>query len=198
MFARANTPDTLGRRWEERSLDSAEAREWSIDLFVLAEIIHDEDLPARIGDFRDDLMVGATRGDLEPYGELAFSRIGSDPEQALREVIGALTTAYGADAVLGVDPDLVDISWIAGQFGITREAVRHWADGTRGPGWFPQRLGVVGKGQRVWRWSDVLAWARRHGMGDVEGDHPIPTHIALKVDAEIQARRAANAESAAA
>jgi len=178
--------------------DDVNVREWAIGVFVLAEVVEDEDIPARLGDCGEDLSVGSLSGPDDPFGALYFQRPSDDPERALRDVIGALTGAYGEDAVLGVDPELIDVSGVAGDLGVTREAVRHWADGRRGPGRFPQPVGTVGKGQRVWRWYDVLEWVRRNGLGDSEGDHPIPTHILLKVDAEIQARRAAKAETAAA
>lgn len=60
-----------------------------------------------------------------------------------------------------VDQDLVNISDIAHRIGFSREAVRHWAEGNRGPGNFPAHIGVPGH-QKVWRWGDVSAWLHKH------------------------------------
>lgn len=178
--------------------DVSSTREWGIRLVVPAELVEDIHTQSKLKDCRDDLVGGGVHGHEETFGELDFLRVSADPEEAIRDVIAALTAAYGEDAVVAVDPQLVDISGIASDLGVTREAVRHWADRRRGPGNFPYPLGIIGKGQRAWRWYDVLEWVRRNGLGDVEGDHPIPTHVVLKVDAEIQARRAAKQTEAAA
>src|SRR3546814_15154084 len=55
-----------------------------------------------------------------------------------------------------VDP-VVTISDSADEVGVTRQAVRNWALGTRQSG-FPLPLAVVGDGVRVWRQADVDEW----------------------------------------
>jgi hypothetical protein len=67
-----------------------------------------------------------------------------------------------------LDEDLVAISDIASRVGVTREAVRHWANGTRHSN-FPLPRGIVGDGIKVWAWSDVNGWLRENlNLGDPE------------------------------
>ena len=56
-----------------------------------------------------------------------------------------------------LDDDLVSISDVASRVGVTREAVRNWANGTRQAN-FPFPRGVVGDGIKVWAWADVNNW----------------------------------------
>ncbi len=67
---------------------------------------------------------------------------------------------------LVAEEDLVSIPDVASRIGMTREAVRNWADGRRQAG-FPLPRGVVGDGIKVWAWADVNAWLRTNlGIGD--------------------------------
>ncbi|MCC5952046.1 MAG: hypothetical protein JJU45_08110 [Acidimicrobiia bacterium] len=92
---------------------------------------------------------GATTADATVYAETATS--------AIDAVIDAATAvAPGATVLRLVDP-LVTILDIAEDAGVTRQAVRNWATGTRQSG-FPRPLAVVGDGVRVWRHADVDAW----------------------------------------
>jgi hypothetical protein len=80
-----------------------------------------------------------------------------------------------------LDEDLVSISDVASRVGVTREAVRNWANGTRHAN-FPLPRGVVGDQIRVWAWADVNGWLRKNlSLGDVE---TFPTaHDAALIDA---------------
>lgn len=67
-----------------------------------------------------------------------------------------------------LDDDLVSIPDVAGRVGVTREAVRNWANGTRHAN-FPLPRGVVGDGIKIWAWSDVSVWLRDNlALGDSE------------------------------
>lgn len=58
-----------------------------------------------------------------------------------------------------LDRDLVSVSDVAHRVGVSREAVRHWVKGSRRANSdFPEPVGVVGDGIRVWCWSAVNAW----------------------------------------
>jgi len=73
-------------------------------------------------------------------------------------IVSALHNAVDA----GVDPlriepdDLVSAAEISRRAGVTREAVRLWADGLRGDG-FPSPRAIVGK-SKVWSWLHVAKW----------------------------------------
>jgi hypothetical protein len=73
--------------------------------------------------------------------------------------------------VVGLDFDLVNTTEIADRIGRTRQTVRQYVDGLRGPGQFPAPLGAPG-GVRVWDWGSVNEWLRAF---DESGDpeyHP--------------------------
>ena len=69
--------------------------------------------------------------------------------------------------------DLVNTTDIGDRVGVTREAVRHWVAGKRGPGDFPHPVGSPSD-SKVWEWSAVHAWLRHH-MGIWDGLE-MPSH----------------------
>jgi hypothetical protein len=70
--------------------------------------------------------------------------------------------------VSGLEFDLVNTTEIADRIGRTRQTVRQYVDGVRGPGHFPVPLGSPG-GVRVWDWGSVNEWLRSFdGSGDPE------------------------------
>lgn len=69
---------------------------------------------------------------------------------------------------LRLDEDLVAIPDVASRIGVTREAVRNWANGTRHAN-FPAPRGIVGDGIKVWAWADINLWLRESlNFGDPE------------------------------
>jgi hypothetical protein len=92
-------------------------------------------------------------------------------------VLGAVAAAnrirdrFPHTCIHRVDRDLVSIADIANRVGVSREAVRLWSVGGRGPGMFPTPTGSVGGGAKgatkVWLWGDVNAWLDNHyRLGD--------------------------------
>lgn len=84
----------------------------------------------------------------------------------------------GLGKVTGVVDEFVNVSEIAARLNSSRETVRSWASGTRGPGGFPSPHHVhgdaSGKGpMKVWRWADVNTWLANVGMED---GYTYPTH----------------------
>lgn len=72
-------------------------------------------------------------------------------------VVGAVPTALP----LRVDRNLVSLSDIAESVGVSREAVRLWANGTRNGGGFPMPVGLVSNGTRIYEWGPVASWLER-------------------------------------
>lgn len=70
--------------------------------------------------------------------------------------------------------DLVSVTDIGDRVGVTREAVRNWSAGRRGPGGFPMPVGSPSD-YKVWEWSSVHAWLRHH-MGIWDG-LDMPNHV---------------------
>ena len=94
---------------------------------------------------------------------------------ALHDVVRDLRSA-GFEPT-GLEFDLVNTTDVADRIGRTRQTVRQYADGVRGPGEFPVPLGVPG-GVRVWDWGSVNEWLRSF---DESGDpeyHPTRNFIA--------------------
>lgn len=60
-----------------------------------------------------------------------------------------------------VDLDLVDIGEIAGRTSRSRQNIRQFVTGERGPGGFPMPLGSPG-GKRIWDWPSVQKWLCEH------------------------------------
>jgi predicted DNA-binding transcriptional regulator AlpA len=56
----------------------------------------------------------------------------------------------------------VTLSEIAQRLARSRESVRLLASGERGPGDFPPPVSHLKARTRLWRWSEVAAWAKCH------------------------------------
>lgn len=84
--------------------------------------------------------------------------------------------------VLCVDDDLVSISDISRRIGVSRETIRLWVAGKRGPGGFPAPNGSVGGGERgstkIWAWATVNAWLGEHYQLADEDEHLTPRQVA--------------------
>jgi hypothetical protein len=82
-------------------------------------------------------------------------------------VASAITNVHsvGEVRVLRVEPDdIVTVSEIADRLGRTRESVRLLVGGQRGSADFPMPFSHSRERNRLWRWTDVLAWADSHGL----------------------------------
>lgn len=94
-----------------------------------------------------------------------------DDDSLLDAVTAAIRQVenLGIGTVQRVEPDeLVGLSDIGRRIGMTREAVRLYANGERGPGGFPQPIATPSRNARVWKWHDVVAWFAEHGLADVD------------------------------
>jgi len=107
----------------------------------------------------DGRTVAVTHTDGNPVGAAT---------QASRQIAASLAGAR----VVEVDQDLVGVSDIAKRVGVTREGVRFWVDGKRGPGNFPDPVGSAGGGERgsmrLWQWATVNDWLRHYDLHDDE------------------------------
>ena len=87
---------------------------------------------------------------------------------ALAHAIADRIRAHLPDAgALRFHDDFVSIPEIALRAGVSREAVRLWACGQRGPQDFPTPYAFVGVAERrspIWRWARVSEWLDAHGQ----------------------------------
>ncbi len=90
-----------------------------------------------------------------------FHREGPSFRAAVLSAIRDVHRAGVGARVEHVEPDeLVNIAEIGRRLNMTREGVRKWVAGERGPGGFPSPAGGLTQRSPVWRWADVLDWLR--------------------------------------
>lgn len=78
----------------------------------------------------------------------------------------ALDAIAGGFMVTEFDYDLVNIGDIADRINRSRQAIRQYIQGSRGPGQFPVRFGRAGR-SNIWDWGTVNTWFRDFdGSGD--------------------------------
>src|SRR5262249_48309783 len=82
--------------------------------------------------------------------------------------------------------DLVSLSDIAYRARRSKEAVRQWTTGGRGPGGFPEPTWQSPGGERFWSWSKAASWIRDNLNLAVESE---PDELS-RADEVLKARRA--------
>ncbi len=101
-----------------------------------------------------------------------FNRKAPTFAQAVASAIEQVERVPGV-RVLRVEPDeLVTATVIAERTGRSREGVRLFIQGKRGPGGFPPPVAWVDAKTRLWQWSDVARWfdaALDQGLPSPEG-----------------------------
>jgi hypothetical protein len=71
-----------------------------------------------------------------------------------------------------LDEDLLTLAEIADRIGQSRESVRRYAIGKRGPGGFPPPVNPGHGGTLFYRWIEVAPWVREHLRLDVPDTDP--------------------------
>jgi hypothetical protein len=133
-----------------------------------------------------------------PLGTVAdFSREAPSLAEAIGSAVRDIEKVPGLRAV-GVQCDnMVTLLDIAKRAGGSREAVRLWAAGQRGPGSFPKPVLVTTGGESLWDWDQVAPWIERH-QGRVSFDfiyHPTAAvRILITADRVLAARDALRSE----
>ncbi|MFA5786151.1 MAG: hypothetical protein WDA71_04065 [Actinomycetota bacterium] len=116
----------------------------------------DGDIVDRLHDAGCD---NATFGSVDGVGFGDFHREAGSFLEAVLQAIGQVEQVSGL-RVLHVEPDdLVTMADAAGRLGKSREYVRLLVGGRRGRGGFPAPISHLGGRSRLWRWSEVAAWA---------------------------------------
>jgi hypothetical protein len=98
--------------------------------------------------------------------------VSRDYIEQVASVARSIREVFPESRVRGVDPDLVGITDIANRVDVTREAVRLWAKGERGPGGFPAPVSSISRGDKgastlIWEWYEVSEWLAEHiGLRD--------------------------------
>jgi len=96
-----------------------------------------------------------------PSGAVAeFHRQAETWASALGSAVADIETVPGLLVIGAGMDDQVTMLDIARRAGCTREAVRLWAAGRRGPGGFPAPTWTSPGGERFWSWPEVAVWLR--------------------------------------
>lgn len=103
----------------------------------------------------------ATLGEVDGVGYADFQRQAGSFGEAVRSAIEQVESVPGLRVVRVEPDDLVTMSEIAARLGRSRESVRLLISGARGPGAFPPPVSHLKARSRLWRWSEVAAWAER-------------------------------------
>ena len=103
----------------------------------------------------------ATFGTVDHVGYGDFIREAPGFGEAVRSAIRQVESVPDL-RVIRIEPDdLVTMTEIAERLGRSRESVRLLVQGTRGPGGFPAPVSHLKARSRLWRWSEVAAWAEK-------------------------------------
>jgi len=128
----------------------------------------------------DDATFGTERG-------LPIVEFDRDARTLAEAVASAVRDLEAVDlvAVRVLDEDLLTLADIADRIGQSRESVRRYATGERGPGGFPPPANPARDGTVFYRWSEVAPWVRQNLDVAVSAEDPA---LAL-ANLLIQARR---------
>lgn len=118
--------------------------------------VSEEEADALYGAFNDGSIMTGPGGTT-----IDFTRDAPSWAKAIGTAIQDIEQAVPGLRVIGIgQEDLVSALEIAQRTSRSREAVRLWAAGKRGPGNFPAPAWESPGGERFWRWPDVAHWAR--------------------------------------
>lgn len=94
-----------------------------------------------------------------PLGtRIDFDREAKSLAEAIATAVRDIEKVPGLRAVGVACDNMVALADIAARAGVSREAVRLWAVGRRGPGSFPSPVLITTGGESVWDWEQVAAW----------------------------------------
>jgi hypothetical protein len=120
---------------------------------VLAQRPTDTELNKFIDSGVEDATFGTERG--VPIVE--FDREATSLAEAVASAVRDLEDA-DMTAIRVVDEDLVTLADIADRVGQSRESIRRYATGDRGPGGFPPPVNPSRDGTVFYRWSEAAPW----------------------------------------
>lgn len=112
-----------------------------------------------------------------------FPRVSDDPVMTVLSAVHLIAELLPDAKVREVDQDLVNITEIGRRANVGREAARHWVNGERGPGGFPEPAGYSGE-SKVWRWYQVAEWLKEH-YGLVEEYESLSHALIAKINASV-------------
>jgi hypothetical protein len=131
-----------------------------------------------------------------PLGTLAdFTREAPSLAEAIASAARDIEKVPGLRAI-GVKCDnMVTAADIGSRVGVSREAVRLWATGQRGPGGFPNPALITTGGEKVWDWPQVAYWlAEQKEQAQASAAVDAARHVLATADRVLAARDALRME----
>lgn len=128
----------------------------------------------------DDAAFGTEGG--VPTAE--FDRETPDLANAIVSAVRALESV-NLSPLRVVDQDLLTLADMANRIGQSRESIRRYAQGSRGPGGFPPPVNPAREGTTFYRWSEAALWFEKHlGIDTSDSDSTL-----VAANLILQARR---------
>jgi hypothetical protein len=161
LLALANTPVDLTNLTERR-----QRMKFRVDIRVEGISLHGSDLDEQLTmEFPDVAWYQS--------GSAAIAAVVSDISivDAACDVSTRFLSRVKGARLARVDEGLVGVADIARRVDVSRELVRLWSTGGRGPGGFPASRGQISaagpKGAtKIWAWADVNRWLAQIGLDD--------------------------------
>jgi hypothetical protein len=162
-------------------------------------------LNREVNDAEVDALYEAGCGDAAvetgPLGAMIdFDREAPSLAEAITAAVRDVEKVPGLRAVGLAGDSMVTLLGISERAGVTREAVRLWAAGQRGPGGFPRPVMITPGGEGVWEWEQVAPWLLEHGLGrQTASAWGLPgtaakAHVLFTADRVLRARDALKSE----
>lgn len=106
----------------------------------------------------DDGSISTGQGETE----IEFGREAANWAEAIGSAIRDVESIPGLVVAGAGQEDLVSLTDIAHRARRSKEAVRQWTTGGRGPGGFPQPAWQSPGGERFWSWTKAASWIREN------------------------------------
>lgn len=118
---------------------------------------------------------------------IEFDREAPSLAVAITSAVRDVEKIHGLRAVGLACEELVTLLDIAQRVDMSREAVRLWATGQRGPGDFPAPVLTTTGGERLWDWREVSRWLRHRPELEMFAE---TSHIMVTANLVLRARAA--------
>lgn len=134
---------------------------YSFTLFIEGvDLLTEENLDTLYDAGFDDALFGERDG----IQFAQFDRLAPSGIEAIAAAISDIVTVFPKIQITKIEPDeLVTAAEIAARSGLSREAIRLYSTGQRGPGCFPTAITYPDQKTKLWRWVEVATWLQENG-----------------------------------
>lgn len=147
--------------------------EYAFEVVVEGIDVEDDEMMDRLDEIEGVVLLSEVNGIVGIH--LAIDA--STPGDAAQTGIHLVESAIEGCRVRRIDLDLVAAAEVADRVGVSRQAVNQWASGRRSGDPFPESLGVVARGSRVWAWSSLMPWLAAHGHAPADEVATLPFDV---------------------